>query len=408
MLINARKLNEILLNTDNFKRWIERKIKQENLLENVDYFVKEVKIKCTSKINKKRMDYYLTEETAKKIISSQIKSKKSKDIRKKLEEGLTIEKILEEMIENPEKQIRVIKITDKEYPEQLKMIKNPPHQLYVKGNMENLRKYGIAVIGSRNCSNYGRQICKIFTNNLVGYGLNIISGLAVGIDACAHKACLEAGGKTIAVLPSGFNNIYPKENKDLVDKIIEKGGTVVTEYPPDTEKTQETCRQRNRIMSGLAIGTLVIEAEIVSGTSITVRHTNEQNKKAFCVPASILNSKGVGTNKMIKENKAKMVTEVDDIIKEYPELKLSKKANFNFLKVRQKEKAKEKSKKKKEEIQIDEENLDVYNILSKDPKEIDEIAIELNQPTQQVAYKLTMLQLQGVIEEVPGKKFKIK
>jgi len=217
---------------------------------------------------------------------------------------------------------------------------------------------------------------------------------------------LQAKGKTIAVLPSGFNKIFPKENEQLFFEILEKGGTIITEYPPEFEKTPESCRQRNRIMSGLAIGTLVIEAEKKSGTSITVRHTNEQNKKAFCIPSSLLNSKGTGTNEMIKENRAKIVTEAEDIIKEFPELKLERKTNFNFSKI-QKTTAIKKEKQPKKIIEIDEENLDIYNLLIKEPKHIDEIAQELNQPISEITYKLTMLELQGAIQELPGKRFKL-
>ena len=162
--------------------------------------------------------------------------------------------------EKKKSEMDVIKYEDEKYPKQLRKIKNPPKQLYVKGNVENLKECGIAVIGTRNCTVYGRRICKTFSRNLFGYNLNIISGLATGIDTCAHKACIEAGGKTIAVLPSGFNKIYPSKNDKLFNEILEKGGTVVTEYPPDFEKTSDSCRERNRIIAGLAIGTLVIEA----------------------------------------------------------------------------------------------------------------------------------------------------
>ena len=131
-------------------------------------------------------------------------------------------------------------------------------------------------------------------------------------------------------------------------------------------------------------------------------YTNEQGKKAFCIPSSLLNSKGVGSNEMIKEGRAKIVTEVEDIIKEYPELKLEKRSDFAFDNLR-----KEKSKKKKTQIIIDEDNLDIYNLLMKEPKHIDEISKLTNIPINEITYKLTMLELQGVIKELPGKKFKI-
>ena len=407
-LIDARKLKYILANKSDFSKWIKTKIKSNELIENKDFFLEKEEMKSLNNGSIKT-NYFLTFEAAEKIILNHAKNSIAKRIREEIQKVNPLQDILRKISEEKQMQIRIIKINDTEYPEQLKQKKNPPQQLYVKGSVENMKEHGLAVIGSRNCSNYGRRICKIFTNNLVGYNLNIISGLAVGIDTCAHKACIEAKGKTIAVLPSGFNKIFPRENEELLNIILENGGTVITEYPPEFEKTQDSCRERNRIMSGLAIGTLVIEAEKRSGTSITIGYANEQKKKAFCVPASLLNSKGIGTNKMIQEDKAKLVTEVEDIIKEFPKLNLERKIGFNFAKV-DKENETKKTEKilKSYHIEIEKENLEIYNYLTKEPKTVDEIAIAINKPVNEITYKLTLLQLQGAIEELPGKKFKIK
>lgn len=391
--IEARKLKIMLSCRYEFIDWMKRNIEKNKLVENVDFILGE----------KDKENYYLNTEAVQKIIMSYPNNKTAQKIVKELKKGNSLGKIFNDIYDLD---IRVIKISDEEYPEQLKQITNPPKQIYVKGNIENLNKLGFAVIGTRKCSNYGRKNCKLFTKGLVSYNLMIISGLAIGIDTCAHKSCLEAKGTTIAVLPSGLHKIFPKENKQLLNKIIKTGGTIVSEYPPDFEKTPESCRERNRIMSALAVGTLVIEAQKRSGTSLTVNYTNEQGKKAFCIPAGLQNSKGIGTNQMIKEGIAKIVTEVEDIIKEYPELKLEKLPDFEID--NQKTKKQTKSKKKKEKIEIDEENLEIYNLLSKEPKHIDEISKLLNQPIHEITYKLTMLELEGVIEELPGKKFKIK
>ena len=407
-LIDARELKKILLGESNFSQWIKEKIEKYNLKENRDYFKKEENVRATSELNMKKQNYFLTLDTCEKIIYSQKRSMNAEMLRRKLEKGEELEIIIKELLKPEEERIFRIELKDEEYPDRLRKIKNPPKQLYVKGSVQNLKEYGIAVIGTRHCSNYGRVVCKNFTNNLVGYNLNIISGLAIGIDACAHKACIEANGKTIAVLPSGFNNVFPKENEKLLNRILKKGGTVVTEYAPDFEKTSESCRERNRIISGLAIGTLVIEAQKVSGTTITVRNTNEQGKKSFCIPASILNSKGVGTNQMIKKCDAKLVTNVEDIIKEFPSFKLEKREDFNFFKIGETQKKKRKKDKSKINLKIQEENLEIYNVLVKGPKGIDEIAQVLNKPINEISYKLTLLELQGGIQELPGKKFKIK
>ena len=407
-LIEARELKTILLGKSNFTRWIRENIERLRVKPNEDYFLEEENIRTTDKLKIIKKHYFLTKNTCEKIIYSQTRSEKTQNIRERLERGESLEKIINEFFNKRDEKIFVIKFDDKEYPEQLRKIKKPPKQLYVKGNIQNLNECGIAVIGTRDCSNYGRKICRIFTNNLVGYNLNIISGLAIGIDSCAHKYCIEAQGKTIAVLPSGLNSIFPKENMKLLDEILERGGTVVTEYPPEFEKTSESCKERNRIISGLALATLVIEAGTRSGTSITVRYANEQNKKVFCIPSSLLNSKGKGTNKMIKENNAKMVTDVEDIIKEFPELKLERKSEFCFLEIMSKKTKAKKEITSKINFEIDDENIEIYNLLTKETKTIDEIAQVLNKPINEITYKLTLLELQGAIEEMPGKKFKIK
>ncbi len=399
-IIDARKLRLILRSKSDFSYWIKKHIRSNDLIENEDFIVRKEEIKALRNKSTK-VNYFLTVEAAEKIISNYRKNEVIEKIQKEMKKGISLEVILEQI--EKELEIKIIKITDKEYPKELKKIKNPPQQLHVKGNVKILEEPGIAVIGSRDCSIYGRKMCKKFTKDLVEYNLNIISGLASGIDSCAHRSCIEAKGKTIAVLPSGFYNIFPKEHEDLVNKIIEKGGTVITEYPPDFEKTQYSCRDRNRIMSALAIGVLVIEAEKRSGTSITVGYAIEQNKKTFCIPSSLLNSKGVGTNLMIKENRAKLVTDAEDIIKEFPELalkrkRLEEKVETEFVKPN----------KKKIITEIDEENLEIYNLLSKKTMHINEIAKLTNEPINEITYKLTILELQGAIEKLPGNNFKIK
>ena len=406
-LIDARKVKKIILNKTNFYDWIKANIEKNQLKENEDYFIENMSVNLSKNRETIKKEYFLTEKASREILLSQRKSKLSQPIIKEVIGGKDIKGIIENTIrKNNALDTKIVKFNDTDYPEQLRKIKNPPKQLYVKGNIENLKQNGIAVIGSRDCSNYGRRACKFFTNNLVGYNLNIISGLAKGIDACAHKSCLEAKGRTIAVLPSGFNNVFPKQNESLLQEIIEKGGTVITEYPPEFEKTQESCRQRNRIMSGLAMATLVIEAENRSGTSITVRYTNEQGKKAYCIPASIYNSKGAGTNLMIKEGCAKMVTDVEDIIKDFEEFNLKRKEDFKFKNLKEVNKTKKK-KVPKELIKIEEENLQVYNLLKVEPKDINEIARTLNKPISEITYKVMLLEIEGAIKQLEDKRYEI-
>ena len=208
---------------------------------------------------------------------------------------------------------KIIEYADKIYPNRLKEIKNPPSRLYVKGNIELLNSIGIAIVGSRTNTQYGEKMCKTFTKKLVEYEFTIISGLAIGIDAIAHKTCIKYSGKTIAVLPCGFNNIYPKQNKELIDEILENRGLILTEYEKDVKAESKKFLERNRIVAGLGIGTLVIEAGYRSGTSVTARFTVENGNSLFCIPSSLENIKGKTTNLLIQQG-AKLVISAEDII----------------------------------------------------------------------------------------------
>ena len=177
-----------------------------------------------------------------------------------------------------------IKINDAVFPENLKLIKNPPKRLFYKGNIELLNSLCFSVIGSRDLTNYGRQIEKKFVKDLVLRGITIVSGMAVGADCVAHKETLDYGGKTIAVLGSGFNHIFPQENIELYNRIIAEDGLVITEYEDDILPNSENFPKRNRIVSGLSLGLLVVEAKYRSGTSITVKLAKEQGKKIFAFP----------------------------------------------------------------------------------------------------------------------------
>ena len=225
--------------------------------------------------------------------------------------------------------IKEIKIEDEKYPNQLKEIKNPPNKIFLVGNEKILQSDGIAVIGSRCNTEYGEKYATKFSKELAKQGLTIISGMAVGIDGFAHKGALSVGGKTIAVLGSGFNNIYPEENKELFKQIIENDGAIITEYEPDVKPNSENFPKRNRIVSGLSKGVLVIEAVYRSGTSITAKLGQSQGRKVFCIPSNLERKNGVGTNQLIKEG-ASLVTNIDDILNA---IKVERKAENNAVKI---------------------------------------------------------------------------
>lgn len=175
----------------------------------------------------------------------------------------------------------------------MRLIENPPKILYVEGNKGILNTNSISIIGSRSCSNEGIGIAKKFARELAEQNITVISGMAVGIDTAAHMGALEAGGLTIAVLGGGFKHIFPKENIGLFHKIIENGGAIITEYPPNKNVISKQFLERNRIVSGLSLGTLVVEAAFRSGTSVTAALAKSQGKKVFCVPHEMDNIHGV-------------------------------------------------------------------------------------------------------------------
>ena len=282
----------------------------------------------------------------------------------------------------------IIEYCSKLYPEKLKEIKNPPSRLYVLGNEEILNENAISVVGSRTNTKYGEKMCKIFTKGLVEYSINIISGLAIGIDEIAHKTCLENGGKTIAVLPSGLNNIYPTKNKKLAKEILNNGGALISEYEPNIQADSKKFLERNRIVSALSLGTLVIEAGQRSGTRVTAKYAVKQGKKVFCIPSNLDNIKGKSTNELIRKG-AILVTKVKDIIDEYKDIKFTKKeiVHKDIL------------------LNIPKELHNVYKILNDEPKDVNEIILLSGESVNDVNYKLMLLEMEGLIKELPGQRY---
>lgn len=211
--------------------------------------------------------------------------------------------------------IEEISIENKEYPKQLRGIYDAPLKLYVLGNKEILKQPGIAIVGSRKATEYGKKVAQQFSKDLSQNGINIISGLALGIDTCAHLGTLypDSIGKTIAVLGSGLDEIYPKQNVELAKQIIKCGGCIITEYPLGTKPEKVHFPQRNRIISGLSKGVLIVEASEKSGSLITADFALDQGREVFAVPGNILSYSAVGTNNLIKQG-AKLVTSYEDIL----------------------------------------------------------------------------------------------
>ncbi|MCK5211147.1 DNA-processing protein DprA [Candidatus Parcubacteria bacterium] len=213
--------------------------------------------------------------------------------------SIDLDKLLS-ILEN--ENIQVIALGDERYPKLLKEIYDPPALLYTKGELKSRDEYAIAVVGTRKFSPYGQRVTDEIVRNLAQNKLTIVSGLALGIDAIAHNACLKAGGRTIAVLGTGLdkNSIYPGTNRSLANKIIDKGGAIISEFPLFTQPFRSNFPQRNRIISGMSLGTLVIEAAARSGALITAFSSLEQNREVFAIPGSIYSETSIGPNKLIK------------------------------------------------------------------------------------------------------------
>ena len=223
-----------------------------------------------------------------------------------------LDKYLKYMNEN---NIDVITIIDKEYPDKLKVIYDPPIVLYVKGNKNILNDKCMAMVGCRICTKYGENVAKKLAYNLSSNNINVISGLARGIDSFAHRGSLIGNGKTIAVVGCGLDKVYPEENIELFNQIIENNGAIISEYIIGTKPLAKNFPRRNRIISGLSDGVIVVEAKEKSGTLITVDFALEQGKTIYAVPGNIDNPNAYGTNDLIKQG-AKIVSCMQDILED--------------------------------------------------------------------------------------------
>lgn len=275
------------------------------------------------------------------------------------------------------KEILRLKQTDKRYPKRLLEIKNPPQELYVEGNVDLLSHDSIAIVGTRKCTEYGKRCANKFANQLSKKGICIVSGLANGIDTIAHINSMEERGKTIAVLGSGFDHIFPPENQILYERILENDGCIVTEYPPETEVDRSRFPKRNRIISGLSMGTLVIEARYRSGTSITAKHAIEQHKEVFCIPHSIEEMSGYTPNFLI-QNGAQLVTSARDILDYY--------SYGEDI----------------EKVELPPEYEEIYNLIGQLPISTNEIAKRIKKDISKVMEVLCMLELDGYVTNLPG------
>jgi DNA processing protein len=278
------------------------------------------------------------------------------------------------------------------YPELLRHIHNPPIVLYLKGKLSSLQKPGIGIVGSRAATDYGKNIAYSFAHGLAQQGFAIISGLALGIDAEAHRGAIGAGGATIAVLGCGVDMQYPRENAKLYREIPEKGA-LLSEYPLGTPPESFRFPARNRIISGLARGVMVVEASKRSGSLITANHALEQGREVFAIPGRVDSVKSAGAHLLLQQG-AKLVQKVSDIIEEFP--KISMATNSTALQTEYL------SKSASDVADLRSEEAVVVSVLDVYPKNIDEIIKATGLKAQKVSELLLLLELKGIIKALPG------
>ena len=288
----------------------------------------------------------------------------------------------------------IVTLTDSNYPRLLRQIPDPPPFLYVCGRLDGL-PVKVAVVGSRNATGYGIVTTKTLSANLASLGITIVSGMARGIDTAAHQGALAAGGQTIAVLGSGLEQIYPAENKALFQRISEQGA-VVSEFPLFTKPEAHNFPIRNRIISGMSLGTVVVEATKKSGSLITARLAAEQNREVFAVPGSIQSFKSIGTHTLIKQG-AKLVENAQDIIEEIaPMVQFKKKPGTNN---------RNSNEYKLASLTADERR--VYDLLGPYPIHIDDLVRNMSVKTGTLSSILLKLELNGLVQQSPGKFFSV-
>lgn len=279
--------------------------------------------------------------------------------------------------------ITLLSLHDPDYPPLLAAIYDPPPFLYVKGDPRMPHPYPIAVVGSRQLSHYGKTVAERLSRELAEQGMTIVSGFARGIDTIAHQAALAAGGRTIAVLGCGIDQIYPPEHRSLSEEVVEQG-LILSEFPLGTPPDGRNFPQRNRIISGLSLGCLVVEATLESGSLITARCALDQGREVFAVPGSILSETTAGTHQLIRSG-AKLVERVEDILEEVlPQVRRVPKASaFAPL--------------------LEGEEKKLYDLLGFEPKHIDQLIQESALSTPAVSSLLLALELRGIARQLTGK-----
>ena len=280
-----------------------------------------------------------------------------------------------------EQGVRALTWHNDEYPSRLKEIYDLPPVLFVRGELKPEDERSVAVVGTRKTSAYGREAAYQLSYELARSGVTIVSGLARGIDSVAHRAALEAGHRTIAVLGSGVDVIYPRENANLAAEIL-NNGALISEFPLGTRPNAQNFPRRNRVMSGMTLGTVVVEADVTSGALLTANHALEQNREVFAVPGNIFSPNSRGVNRLIRDSAAKLIVDYNDILEELNLSSVGRQIEMTAM------------------FPESDSEAEVLRYVTYDPVHIDEIIRSLALDIPTVSGVLAMMELKGIVRQV--------
>ncbi|MEJ2103046.1 MAG: DNA-processing protein DprA [Ignavibacteriaceae bacterium] len=313
----------------------------------------------------------------------------AKRIRKASQERDSAEKFTEKELKKLERLGgKLITIWDQEYPQLLKKIYDPPLLFYLLGELIENDQYSIAIVGTRQPTNYGKVQAERISMDLAKQGVTIISGMARGIDSISHNAAVKSGGRTIAVIGSGLDVIYPPENRKLFEKISESGA-IISEFPLGSKPDAQNFPKRNRLISGLSLGVIIIETGVTGGAMQTAAFALDQNREVFALPGNVGVKQSEGTNLLIQKSEAKLITSAEDVVLEL-EIKLKPVLGKNIP---------------KQQIDLSLFEEKIMNVINSEPLHIDKIASLANLSTSDCLVNLLSLEFKGLVKQLPGKMF---
>lgn len=293
---------------------------------------------------------------------------------------------LDQVWERIQKQnIQVLTWKDSDYPKRLLNIDNAPPVLYIRGEIKSMDEWAVAIVGTRRITPYGRQVTERIAGKLANSGITIVSGLALGVDTVAHRSTLDAGGRTLAVLGSGVDRIYPSQNRALAEMVI-ANGALVSDYAPGTPPEASNFPPRNRIISGLSMATVVVEAGGKSGALITANFALEQGNEVFAVPGNIFSSMSRGPNRLI-QNGAHPLLDPKEILEVLDLTRVTEQREARVV------------------LPSNTTEAQLFNVLGHEPLHVDEVLAQTNLPIDQVTATLAMMELKGMVRQVGGMRY---